>query len=425
MRWAFLFATAFALMACGGATGDATDAGDEEIIVVKKDAGVVIDAGSFDASEASTVVHTDAGYPAPHPAAPQVVNGGGPVLTAPNVVPVFFANDSLEPSLESFMTELAASTFWSEATQEYGVGALTIAPSIVVTDTPPTNISDAQIQTWLANYLDGTHADWPAPTLENIYTIFYPSQTVISSQGLGTSCVNFGGYHYDIPNGQTSGIVYAVMPRCATFGNLKGIDGTTDGLSHELVEASTDPLGTAYAYADLDHMVWNVAPLGEVGDMCAYEEQSSERLVGSYIVQRPWSNLSAAAGHDPCVPVLSTPYFNAAPVLNDVVNLDYYGQEVSTKGIEIPLNASKTIDVDLFSDAPTSQWSVQAVDSTYGTNQPTELQFSWDAQYGNNGDILHLTITRVADGSIGGSEFYLYSERTASDYNMWFGFVAN
>lgn len=426
LRASFAFSCAIgaALVACSGGGDQQSDAGDADGVVVHHDSGAkdaIVDVAE---EEASTVIHVDAGYPGPHPAVPQVVAAGGPVLTAPNVVPIFFPNDGAESTLESFMTQLAASTFWPAATTEYGVGALTISPSIVVTDTAPTSITDTAIQTWLKSYLDGTHAGWPTPSLNTIYTIFYPQSTTISEQGLGTSCVQFGGYHYDMANNGTP-IVYAVMPRCPTFGNLKGLDGTTGALSHELVEAATDPLGTSYSYADQDHMVWNVAPLGEVGDMCAYEAQSYQRLVGAFIVQRPWSNASAAAGHDPCVPVLAAPYFNAAPVLTDDVTLQFYGQPVTTKGIQISLNASKTVDVELFSDAPTTQWSVQAVDSTYGTNAPEELQFSWDSQYGNNGDILHLTITRVAEGQFGGSEIYVYSQRSSSDYNMWFGFVAN
>ena len=218
------------------------------------------------------------------------------------------------------------------------------------------------------------------------------------------------------------------MPRCQNLGaNVKGFDALTAGLSHELVEASTDPLGDfpAWSYVDTDHMVWNLMPLGELGDMCAYEPQSFQRLVGAYMVQRPWSNASALAGHDPCVPVLGTPYFNSAPVLTDTVTLDYYGQEVPTYGIQIPLNQSKTIDVQLFSDAPTTDWTVQAVDSSYGTMGPQELQFTWDKQSGNNGDTLHLTITRVANGAYDGSEFILYSEQGLTMANLWFGFVGN
>ncbi len=123
--------------------------------------------------------------------------------------------------------------------------------------------------------------------------------------------------------------------------------------------------------------------------------------------------------------MLSQPYFNAAPILTESVTLDYYGQQVATQGITIPVGQSKTIAVELFSDGPTNDWTVSAVDSTYGTTQPKELTFTWDKQSGNNGDTLHLTITHVMAGSHAGSEFMIWAEHGVTTANLWFGFVAN
>jgi len=307
------------------------------------------------------------------------------------------------------------------------VGPLSVGSSIVVTDTPPTTMTVAQVESWLANYLDGTHPEFPAIETNNIYTIFYPESTTISDQSFGTSCVQFGGYHYEAKGAGGKSIVYAVMPRCQSLGGIQGIDALTGGLAHELIEASTDPLmsNPGFAYVDQDHFVWNVMPLGEVGDMCAFEPQSYQRLVGAYMVQRVWSNKAAKAGHDPCVPPMSDPYFNAAPILTDNVTMDFYGQKITTKGVKVPLHQSKTIAVQLFADGPTSDWTVQAVDSTYGTSAPKELDFSWDKQSGNNGDTLQVTITRTANGQYGGSEFIVYAQKGTTTANLWFGFVAN
>jgi len=416
--------SAFAL-ACGGAVDSTNDAGTQS----GDDAGQpTVDASPTPDSSVVDVSVPDAGFPGPHPAVPQVQDYGGPVLTAPTAIPIFFQNDSEQSKVEDFMNQLAASSFWPSATKEYGAGPLTIGQSIVVTDTPPTTTTVAEIEQWLAGYLDGTHPEWPAIAQNNIYTVFFPSTTTIDDPNFGTSCVSFGGYHYEAKGPGGKSIVYAVMPRCSSLGQVvQGFDALTAGLSHELIEASTDPLASnpAWSYVDLDHMVWNLMPLGEIGDMCAYEPQSYQRLVGAYMVQRPWSNASALAGHDPCVPVLGDPYFNAAPVLNDSITIDYYGQNVTTKGVQVPLGKSKTIDVQLFSDGPTQDWTVQAVDETYGTNQPAQLTFSWDSQSGNNGDVKHLTITRVANGTHAGTEMLLYAQRGLTTANMWFGFVGN
>jgi len=417
--WVRGIACAFLLCACSGDDASQTDA--------SSDASPTSDVTQEPEAEAAPP-KIDAGYPGPHPAAPQVETFGGAVLTAPNVVPIFFPNDPVQTDVETFLAQLASGTFWASATSEYGVGPLTIAKSVVVTDTAPTTITSGQIEAFLDNYLDGTHVEFPAIAPNNIYVVFYPSATTIQDNIVGTGCISYGGYHDESQNASKESFVYAVMPRCSTFGYLNGLDALTGPLSHEIEEAATDPhpqTDTAYAAADQDHMVWNIAPLGELGDMCAYEPQSFQKLVGNYMVQRLWSNTSAKAGHDPCVPVLSAPYYNAAPVLTESVIVDVYGQKVPTKGVQIGVGKNKTVDVQLFSDAPTSDWSVSAVDATYGTNQPKQLDFSWDAQTGNNGDTLHMTITRLANGPHNGTEFYIYASRDQKTWNMWFGFVQN
>ncbi|HSQ62864.1 MAG TPA: hypothetical protein VLM85_06600 [Polyangiaceae bacterium] len=414
--WLPLLLVSTMALACGGSTPDTGDAGDTQ------DAAPAVETGPGDGGTPKI----DAGFPGPHPSVPQVETYGGSVLTAPKVIPIFFSNDADQSKVEDFLGKLAASPYWGQTTTEYGVGALTVGTSIVVTDTPPTTTDVAKIETWLTSYLDGTHPEFPPIDTNNIYTVFFPASTTISDPSFGTSCVQFGGYHYSTTsNGKD--IVYAVLPRCSSLGDIQGFDALSGGLSHELIEASTDPLSSnpSFAFVDTDHFVWNIMPLGEVGDMCAYEPQSYQRLVGTYMVQRVWSNAAAKAGHDPCVPPLSDAYFNAAPVLSDNVTLTYYNQNVPTKGIQIGLNQSKTIPVQLFSDGPTTDWTVQAVDSTYGTGNPAELQFSWDKQSGNNGDTLQMTITRVRNGSYGGSEFILYAQKGLTTANLWFGFVAN
>jgi hypothetical protein len=97
--------------------------------------------------------------PAIHAELPRVENRGGPVLDAPVVVPVFFANDSMQAQIEQFLTQLAGSAYWSATTGEYGAGALQVAPSIVLPDAAPDAVTDVQIQATLAGYLDGTHPE--------------------------------------------------------------------------------------------------------------------------------------------------------------------------------------------------------------------------------------------------------------------------
>jgi hypothetical protein len=359
----------------------------------------------------------DAGYPGPHPTVPQVKNQQGLVMSAPNVIPIFFAADAEQSSLEDFMKQLAASTFWAATTAEYGVGPLSIASSIVVTDTPPTSIDVPGIESWLGSYLDGTHAGWPAIDANTIFAVFYPSATTVSDPLFGTSCSGFNGFHNQ--GTANTKLVYVVVPRCPSAGTLVGLDALTVALSHELVEIATDPtLNTApaWAYTDDAHLIWSFLPGAEIADMCSLEPESAQRLVGSYMVPRVWSNASALAGHDPCVPALSQAYFNAAPVLADNVNIAFQQHYVQTTGLAIPLGATRTVAVQLFSDAPTGDWNVQAFDTQ---NQPPGLTFTWDAQTGHNGDTLNLGITRTANAS---GEFVVESTSGTTSH-LWFAFV--
>jgi hypothetical protein len=417
VKWVFL---CLSLFACSGDSNNPSDASPET--------GVIHFDASVDAApEAEAAApKIDAGFPGPHPAVPQVQSFGGAVLTAPNVVPIFYASDPLQSDVEKMLAATVGSSYWKATTSEYGVGPITLDKSIVLTDTPLTTTTSTDIETLLKNYLDGTHPEFPAVALNNIYVLFEPSGTTISDTFVGTSCIDYGGYHSNAKTATNQQFVYAMLPRCAQFGYLSGLDALTGPISHELIEAATDPLGTGFAQTDLDHIVWSIRPLGEVGDMCAYEPQSYARILGSYVVQRTWSNAAALAGHDPCVPPLAGAYYwNAAPVLKDTVTLDYFGQTVSTKGVSLPLNTTKTIDVELFSDGPVADWNVSAVDTTYGTNQAKELDFTWDVTKGNNGDVLHLTITRVAKGQYNGTEFWVYAQRSSTQWNMWFGFASN
>src|SRR5206468_11189841 len=120
-----------------------------------------------------------------------------------------------------------------------------------------------------------------------------------------------------------------------------------------------------YAQVDDADVAWMFVLGGaETGDMCAQQASSFTKFaeLPAYTVQRFWSNASAAAGHDPCVPSLpGEVYFQSAPVLPDMVSLT--GLPVPLKGVQIPVGQSKVISVDLFSDAPTSgPWTVQALD---------------------------------------------------------------
>jgi hypothetical protein len=356
---------------------------------------------------------------APFGNAPQVISGGGPVLAAGKVQPIFFAGDGdVQPQVEQFLNQLGASSYWSATTAEYGVGPITNLPTIVSSD--PVPATDQALQTWLAAQLDGTHAGWPAvPDPNTVYTVFIPAG--VSFEG---ACTSYGAYH-DEDSAQGVAFPYALIPRC--MGSSSVLDTLTVSLSHELVEAATDPLpfsAPAFVRLDPEHFVWGRTPGGELGDMCEYLQNVEQPLVGSFVVQRTWSNASAAAGHDPCVPVMATPYASAVPVLDEDLMVTSHGQPIMTKGITVPLNMSKTIAVQLFSDAPTAEWSVAAYDAAALLGGQGTLAFQWGKTTGKNGDKLQVIVTRTRTAGNRGSEMVIVSKVDNKIVAMWWGYVA-
>jgi hypothetical protein len=360
----------------------------------------------------------------PHGPLPQQVDlTDGGVVAAMNVVPIFFANDSLQNGVVSLLSQLPASGYWSALESEYGVGPLTVAPPIVLSDTPPSAASQSDVVKFIASKL-GTDPSWPAPTENTLYFIYYPLATTLTFD-TSSSCVDFLGYHYYGQTGPSTRFLFAVQGRCSN-GNIPPIDDATQNTTHELVEAATDPFLLSYATVDPAHVVWSVFPGFEIGDMCELESLTYQRMVGASLVARFWANSSAAAGHDPCAPAITTPYFNAVPVLPDQVSITLFTGPVLTSGIAIPTGTTKTIDVQLFSDAQFGPWNLEADDATnFAKTNAGELVFVWDKPTGTNGDTRQLKITRVKDGPFGGTEFVIHSFASTTIWHEYFAFAGN
>ena len=358
--------------------------------------------------------------------APQLVAVGGATLAHPRIQPIFFANDAtMQASIEDFLMQLATSSYWTTTTSEYGVGAPTILPTIVTTESPPTT------EVALSAFMKARFGSSGFPTTadpDTIYSLFLPNGTVLTGPD-GQSCHAYGAFHDELTGTHGEPIVYALMPRC---GQANQLESLTVSFSHELIEAVTDPrVASAPAFADADpeHYVWAFTPGAETGDYCEYVD-NGQRLVGNYMVQRSWSNAASMAGHDPCVPAPTTPFVAAAPVFPDDLSLTgNYGPR-ATKGIAVKQGESKTIDVVVFSDAPTTtDLTVAAYDlATIFGGGTAQLTFALDKTTAHNGDTLKLTITRTANGTdVGdGSEFVLaVQSANMAPISLWWGFAGN
>jgi hypothetical protein len=362
-----------------------------------------------------------------HGPAPQLIDVGGPVLAQPRTQPIFFTGDAtMQAQIEAFDVLLTDSEYWQQTTKEYGVGTITELPTIVVADAPPT--STAALEAMLADKLDGTHTaeGWPAAVDEQtIYSVFLPAGVVVHDPD-GDSCASYGAFHDEAMGKLGESIVFALMPRCNYGGPL--IDDLTASYSHELIEAATDPFvetDVAYGDSDPDNYVMAFSPGAEVGDYCEDVNTAYVRLFGGFEVQRTWSNAASLAGKDPCVPSTGA-YVAAVPMFTGQLKMDdYYGGTVMTRGVSIPVHTSSEVDLQLISDRPTDDFTVEVADAaTFGGGSP-ELTFALDKDTGKNGDILKLTVTRSRNGQLPGSEILVQTKLGNDVVSQWWGYVGN
>ncbi|HEX7663311.1 MAG TPA: hypothetical protein VF407_02310 [Polyangiaceae bacterium] len=424
MRASLFVFLALTIAACGGSTSDNPGNNNDQ------DAGTGTD-DDAGADDAGTSNLPSTSYPATHSAMPQVKNLGGPVIKNAKVLAITFPDDDSASvaSIEDFSTKIGASKYWTTIGQEYGVAAATSTGVHYATTLPSKSISDDDIQAFLTAQV-GTGL--PAGDSSTLYALYYPTgYTITLPHNQGTSCKQFGAYHGEFQTSDGQSRMYAVMPRCKPeFPGETTIDTVTAAASHEYFEAATDPFPDsqpAWSLPDGTGLGWYfLGGGGELGDMCAglgdvfYKDDE----VG-YLVQRMWSNAAAKASHDPCIPQQQTPYFNAAPVMPDTDNEKGIG---TVPVVKVALNETKTIEVDLFSDAATSgPFSVDVADLAELTGSTAELSVALDLTSGQNGQKANLTITRTAAASQGVSAFVLESSAggkgTQQSPNLWIGLV--
>ena len=334
-------------------------------------------------------------FPAPHSSARRLEKLPGPVLPLPVIIPVFFGDDAERARTETLLQQLPGSAYWKQLA-EYGVGNVTIGASVVIADVAPATYSLEAIDTKVSALWTRATNPAPAPDGTQIYAVFLPTQTTLLQVDGSPFCSAGGAYH----DSKGTSFAYAITPHCS-----QSFDEFALSATHELIEAATDPyplVTPAWAGADLAH----IGDRGEVGDLCDYGGKigggGGIAMFGT-TVERVFSNVRAAAGHDPCIPDLGVPYFGAAPVVSDDVRVnDFVLGDLPAKGALVKVGDSKTITVELFSDRKVAPWNVavQTVDlATFGPS--TNITASLDRAKGENGEKLHLTVTRTAASQLG------------------------
>ena len=364
---------------------------------------------------------------------PQVVDNGGSVLKSPVIVTITWSTDPDANTYDTLGDSIGASPYWRAINSEYGVGPTTSGASnhVSITTAPPAGgFNDQDLDSWVESSA-GTL--FPQYTTDTIYAVYLPPNSSLlfgGPSGQDACALGVGGYHDE---SQNKGYVYAIMPHCQGF-------MTSDvelSASHELNEAVTDPhpnSSTAYAGFDQNHLAMEFfnSFQDELGDACEMFLTSTDATdFTPYTVQRQWSNQSAAAGSQWCVPKLPEPFYNttflAADTLDtisvDLSSLGVGAGTVTSKGLKMAANTTRTIPLGLFSDMPTSgpfTLDIQGLDQPIGQDQNGNninngtATVTLDTTSGVNGQTTNLTVTPTAFSSLGVIFFYVRAQLTGA-----------
>jgi len=438
---------ALPLLACSGSGSsggpDASPKGDASAVDARRDGATdardprdvaVRDTGASDAPRASDATDgatglVDAGFDAAAHALPLIPTHGGPVFSHPLLVTVTFADDPQRAFAEQLGEYLVTSPWLATVGAEYGVGSGSHVPVELTTRAPPT-IDDTGIQALLeslvhAGTLPDTDAGASVPQLPAetdwggvdaggdaaidaaidaggdaggdaavgggsgsvrmpsiIYMFYFPSTTSVTAGGVAMCDFSGGGYHYQTAQSSSGqAFAYGVITECP--GSTR--DALVGAVSHEFIEAATDPSAADLAFSISDpNDPWSSFG-GEVGDLCSF--LAPQWAEGGFSgIQRVYSNRAAATGGDPCLP---------APE-------PFFGTDVEPRtAVAIAAGATGTFQVTGWSTAPVAPWSVVA--EAY-TSDPSDFQPTFSLSTGQlgNGGAATLQVT-VPAGSAPGS----------------------
>jgi PKD repeat protein len=279
------------------------------------------------------VMHSDANY--------AIYWNPGGYSYSPNyatLVNNFFTNVAAASGASSNVYSVATQYSDSSGSVTYGAS---FSGSMVDTDPYPASgcnaspvcITDAQLQTEISHVISAQNL----PTgMNRIYFVFFPANvnTCFDSGGAQCSTNVYCAYHSNIGSG-SAGILYANMGYAGTSGCESGQSPSSDPaadsvinlVSHENIEALTDPLGNA----------WFDNSGNEIGDKCAWNfgsplggrygaEYNQAIVSGDYWLQQEWSNASSGCvqrlSSSTSTPTAAFTFTPASPQTGQAVSFD-------------------------------------------------------------------------------------------------------
>jgi hypothetical protein len=348
------------------------------------------------------------------------------VLAHPVIVPITYTNDPDIADINAFYGAYGASTAWSDEVAEYGVGAMTQGTPQDM-GLKPTSATQKDLIDLMTKNLTGPTPAWGPADPNTIYAFFIPDGTTFT--GAGSCCVTYDGFHNDVMVGSVD-VAYSVNCSCpgeATFLGITNFQQESVTMSHEAVEAATDPHYShvrGWTGTDDAHAAWSFTTVGELGDLCEYADTKIWTPNSSgYFVQRTWSNAAVKAGHDPCVGDPTEPYYQTVPLDPDSGFVSFRSQldtaggtRWAAKGTRIAVGASGTISLRVLADDNTAgPFQINVYDWNYFLGGVPDLDFGAVAGTYMPNDAASVSVHVLsADSVLGGGEAYVVETSPAS-----------
>jgi len=214
-----------------------------------------------------------------------IYHNGGVVIRNANVVLIFWgpsfasggADNGYAQQMQAFRNQFGTTGEYRTIIQYYGedpisgygniaTGSLVNQADMFDTTVPPTNVTDAIVQSEVKKYVAANGVDYNA-----VYEVFLPS-TSYSSSGSSTSCggpnLAYCAYHSNYTDAAGKRVKYSIEPWPGCSGC--SVSGWTTAqnqehfVCHETREAVTDALGNAWfdrrGYEADDKCAWSPTP---------------------------------------------------------------------------------------------------------------------------------------------------------------------
>jgi len=217
-----------------------------------------------------------------------LVDHGGPVMTAPKVVCIFWGfgtGNSYTAAMQSFRD--SGMYNYNRMLTQYRSAASGAATNMggsandkFDTSAPPTNVTDALVQAEVKKFFGG------AEDTNTIYMVYIPS-TSYSSDGSSTSCggpsLAYCAYHGNFADGGRD-VKYSIEPYPSCSGCQTSGFNTNQNANHFAIHESRE------AISDPDLNAWFDRSGNEADDKCAWTPTPFIDQATGFAYQYEWSN---------------------------------------------------------------------------------------------------------------------------------------